>query len=242
MSLRGNTEKLSEEPLKKDAKPLITRSNLRNLVRLLCYLSVFVYNADINEIIVSFCLLTLGCFVHYLTKGQLIRNVVMCNNGIYGIVRHPYYMANYLIDISFCLLSGNPYLLLIYPFLFFWVYGSTLRKEEKFLAETHNEPYVEYLLDVPQVFPDSLFHRYLKDIFKGFSKKRISRNEISRILRFWATAVFIVFLQKIKILDFSVDNLFDIFSFNTLAALLILVILLYFVSIIVRGNRNASSD
>lgn len=221
---------------------MITRSNLRNFVRLLCYLSVFIYNTNLNEIIISFCLLTLGCFVHYLTKGQLIRNVVMCNNGIYGIVRHPYYMANYLIDVSFCLLSGNPYLLLIYPFLFFWVYGSTLRKEEKFLAETHNEPYVEYLLDVPQVFPDSLFHRYLKDIFKGFSKKRISRNEISRILRFWATAVFIMFLHSLKTFKIFSARLSDIVVFNTPVMLLMLVVLLYIVSIIVRGNRDANPE
>jgi len=217
---------------------LITRSNLRNFVRLLCYLSVFLYNTSTNEIIVAFCLLTLGCFVHYLTKGQLIRNVVMCNDGIYGVVRHPYYMANYLIDVSFCLLSGNPYLLLIYPFLFFWVYGSTLRKEEKYLAGTHNEPYLEYLLDVPQVFPDSFLHRYLKDVFKGFSKKRISRNEISRILRFWATAVFIVFLYTLKTVDFLKIHFSDLGGLNKPMKLLLFVALLYVVSIFIRGNRK----
>jgi hypothetical protein len=217
---------------------LITRSNLRNLIRLLCYLSVLVYNVSTNEIIVSFCLLALGCFVHYLTKGQLIRNVVMCNNGIYGVVRHPYYMANYLIDVSFCLLSGNPYLLLIYPFLFFWIYGSTLRKEEKFLAGEHNEPYIEYLLDVPQVFPDSYFTMYLRNVFSGFSKKRISRNEVSRILRFWSTAIFILFLHYLKTADFTNICYSGYNGFNTLIILIILVIILYIVSIFVRGDRK----
>jgi len=217
---------------------LITRSNLRNLVRLLCYLSVIIYDINASEIVASFCLLALGCFVHYLTKGQLIRNVVMCNNGIYGIVRHPYYMANYIIDVSFCLLSGNPYLLLVYPFLFFWVYGTTLRKEEKFLADTHNEPYIEYMLDVPQVFPDSYFTIYLKDIFSGFSKKRISRNEVSRILRFWSTALFIVFLHNLKGVNMLKFISLDINGLKLPAALIALAVVLYIVSIFVRGGRN----
>ena len=217
---------------------MITRSNLRNLIRLLCYLSVIIFNVNTNEIIVSFCLLALGCFVHYLTKGQLIRNVVMCNNGIYGVVRHPYYMANYLIDVSFCLLSGNPYLLLIYPFLFFWIYGSTLRKEEKFLAGAHNEPYIEYLLDVPQVFPDSYFTMYLRNVFSGFSKKRISRNEVSRILRFWSTAIFILFLHNLKTTYYTKMCFPDYSEFKTSAVLLSSVAILYIVSIFVRGDRT----
>jgi protein-S-isoprenylcysteine O-methyltransferase Ste14 len=213
------------------------RGNLRNLIRILSYISVFFFRVNTAEIAVGFGLLGLGCIVHYITKGELVRNVIMCNNGIYGIVRHPYYMANYLIDVSFCLLSGSPYLLLIYPFLFFWVYGPTLRKEERFLAETHNEPYIEYMLDVPQVFPDSYFAKYLKGIFSGFSKKRISRNEVSRIMRFWATALFILFLHTIKgvklgAMDYSILYRSCLPSFT-----LFLVILLYLVSLLVRGKR-----
>jgi protein-S-isoprenylcysteine O-methyltransferase Ste14 len=213
------------------------RGNLRNLIRILSYLSVFFFRVNTAETIVAFILLGLGCIVHYITKGELVRNVIMCNNGIYGIVRHPYYMANYLIDISFCLLSGSPYLLLIYPFLFFWVYGPTLRKEERFLAETHNEPYIEYMLDVPQVFPDSYFAKYLKGIFSGFSKKRISRNEVSRIMRFWATALFILFLHTIKGIKFSTMDYSILYKSYLPSFTIFLVILLYLVSLLVRGKR-----
>lgn len=222
----------------KEKHPALNRANLRNLIRILSYISVLFFYVDNNEITAAFFLLGLGSFVHYITKGQLIRNVVMCNDGIYGVVRHPYYMANYLIDISFCLLSGNPYLLLIYPFLFFWVYGSTLRKEERLLAATHNEPYIEYMLDVPQVFPDSYFTKYLRGVFSGFSKKRISRNEISRIMRFWATGLFIVLLHYIKGLDFSkldYTNLHDVYI--PFVSLLFLG-MLYISSLFVRGKRE----
>jgi protein-S-isoprenylcysteine O-methyltransferase Ste14 len=58
-------------------------------------------------------------------------------------VRHPYYLANYLIDTAFCLLSGNSYLLLAYPFLFFWSYGPTFRKEETALKGRHGKRTVD---------------------------------------------------------------------------------------------------
>ena len=220
-------------------QPPLNRANLRNMIRFLSYFSVLLYTVNNTEIIVAFCLLGLGCFVHYITKGVLIRNVIMCNNGIYGVVRHPYYMANYLIDVSFCLISGNPFLLLVYPFLFFWVYGPTLRKEEKFLAATHNEPYIEYILDVPQVFPDSYFTKYIKGVFSGFSKKRISRNEISRVMRFWATGLFILFLHFMKEVEFL--NL-DYNNFHSILMkpiiILLLVSVLYVASLIIRGKRE----
>jgi len=215
------------------------RGNLRNLIRILSYISVFFFRVSTKEIAVALLLLGIGCVVHYITKGELIRNVIMCNNGIYGIVRHPYYMANYLIDISFCLLSGSPYLLLVYPFLFFWVYGPTLRKEERFLAETHNEPYIEYMLDVPQVFPDSYFAKYLKGIFSGFSKKRISRNEISRIMRFWATALFILFLHSVRGLNFSTTDSAILRNNHLTLFTLCGVFSLYLGSLFVRGKRVA---
>jgi protein-S-isoprenylcysteine O-methyltransferase Ste14 len=212
----------------------ITRANLRNLIRLLSYLSVILFNVNNIEITVAFFVLGAGCVIHFITKGVLIRNVVMCNNGIYGVVRHPYYMANYLIDVSFCLLSGNLYLVLIYPFIFFWAYGPTLRKEERYLAATHNEPYIEYMLDVPQVFPDSYFTKYLQGIFSGFSKKRVSRNEISRIFRFWATAFFICFLHTLK--SVNLHSIFNLSNSNSFAFML-LVVILYITSLFIRGKR-----
>jgi hypothetical protein len=217
-----------------DKHPVLYRGNLRNLIRILSYISVLFFKVNLSEIVIGFVLLGIGCVVHYVTKGELVRNVIMCNNGIYGIVRHPYYMANYLIDVSFCLLSGSPYLLVLYPFLFFWAYGPTLRKEERFLTETHNKPYVEYMLEVPQVFPDSDFAKYLKEIFSGFSTKRISPNEISRIMRFWATAFFILFLHTIKGVDFGKMD----YSILYKSYPILLGGLLYILSLLVGGKRE----
>jgi len=179
-------------------RPLINRSNLRDIIIVVCLISAVLYDLDWVRLVLSGFLMIFGCFFHYVTKGVLIRNVVLCQAGTYSIVRHPYYMANYLIDSSFCLLSGNVYLLLIYPFLFYWSYGPTIRNEESTLASLHNSEFLRYSLDVPQIFPDAYSIRSMKEVVKGFSIQRITRNEISRFMRFWATGFFIIFIHTVK--------------------------------------------
>jgi protein-S-isoprenylcysteine O-methyltransferase Ste14 len=176
---------------------LINRSNLRDIVVVLsCILALF-YPANDTKIILSLLLLAAGCFLHLLVKGVLIRNTVLCKGGIYRLTRHPYYTSNYLIDLSFCLLSGNSYLLLAYPFLFFWAYGPTLRKEESYLASRY-EDYVQYGLETPQVLPDGHALSHWRGFFRGFSIKRITAYELSRVMRFWTIACFMVLLHDVR--------------------------------------------
>ena len=100
----------------------LTRRNLRDLIVALSLASAALFPVSNAKMYLAFGLLGLGCFLHFVSKGILIRNVVLCNKGIYQVVRHPYYLASYLIDSSFCLLSGNIFLVVLYPFLFFWAY------------------------------------------------------------------------------------------------------------------------
>jgi hypothetical protein len=158
------------------------------------------------EIYIAFGLLALGCFLHFVSKGILIRNVVLCNKGIYRVVRHPYYLANYLIDSSFCLLSGNLYLVLLYPFLFFWAYGPTIREEEQVLLARHSDSFIKDSLEIPQVFPDIISVRNFRGLFNGFSVKRITLRECSRIMKFCAIALFLVLIHEVKA-DVIVDGL-----------------------------------
>jgi hypothetical protein len=146
----------------------------------------------------AFGLLGLGCFLHFVSKGVLIRNVVLCNKGIYRVVRHPYYLANYLIDFSFCLLSGNLLLVVLYPFLFFWAYGPTLRGEERVLFTRHRESFIKDTLEIPQVFPDPVSIGNIGAFFTGFSVKRITLNECSRIMKFGATGLLITLIHEVK--------------------------------------------
>ncbi len=219
-------------------QPFLNRSNLRDLTIIVALASALVFNLDVVRLFLSFLLLSFGCFFHYVTKGVLIRNVVLCKDGTYSVVRHPYYMANYLIDSAFCLLSGNVYLLLVYPFLFYWSYGPTIRKEEKVLAEIHREDFLRYSLDVPQIFPDAFSVKSWRAIINGFSKSRITPNEISRFARFWATALFIIFIHIVREDHFARLNLAALRTDYSSMALLFLIIVLMTISLAVRSKKK----
>jgi len=195
----GESQAVQEGTALKTEKHLLTRSNLRDLIILCCLISSTLYGRNVASTVIGFSLLAVGCFLHVVAKGILIRNVVLCNRGLYAIVRHPYYLANYLIDCSFCVLSGNPYLLVAYPFLFFWSYGPTLRKEEKFLASKHGDSFLNDSFNIPQVFPDKASLRGWRGLFEGFSIRRISLKECSRITRFCSLGFAIMVIHAVKV-------------------------------------------
>jgi protein-S-isoprenylcysteine O-methyltransferase Ste14 len=220
----------------------LNRGNLRDTVIVLAVISAFTYDIVGARMYASFLILGFGCFLHVVTKGVLNRNVVLCREGPYSIVRHPYYMANYLIDSSFCLLSGNVYLLLIYPFLFYWAYGSTIRKEESLLASIHGDRFLQYSLETPQIFPDPSSIRCWKTIFGGFSKQRITRNELSRFMRFLATAFFIMFIHAIKTQSFrDIEYFFRLRNHYRMEALLVVTVMLYVLSFIMQNHKSHDS-
>jgi protein-S-isoprenylcysteine O-methyltransferase Ste14 len=220
-------------------KILLTRSRLRDMVIVLCIVSGFFFHVSTGAIIFSLCLLCIGTFVHVVSKGVLIRNEVLCRDGIYGLARHPYYLANYLVDTSFCLLSGNIYLVLIYPFLFFWSYGPTIRQEERNLEARHGNAEVENMFNTPAVIPDRQSIKNFARLFQGFSVARISSKEIARVVRFFAVALLIFGIHAIEWEDF--ENLTKGTYFPTyFLPTLVTAGLLYIVSLLIL--RSGSRD
>jgi hypothetical protein len=216
----------------------LTRSGLRDAVILLSAASAVFCTVATAEISVAFFLLLLGTFVHFLSKGVLIRNEVLCTEGIYRIIRHPYYLANFLIDSSFCVISGNHYLVLLYPFLFFWSYGPTLRKEEETLTEKHGASSVAYLLGTPPVFPDRRSIRHARRLFAGFSLLRISGKEVARIIRFYAMALLILAFHQMG----GKMPFMDVLSRRGTLMLLAGALLLYGVSSIILKLRKKTTE
>jgi hypothetical protein len=175
----------------------LTRRILRDIIILLSGGSSFFFPVTKTRILLAGLFLVAGTLMHFLSKGTLVRNEVLCTKGIYAVVRHPYYLANYLIDTAFCLLSGNSYLLLAYPFLFFWSYGPTFREEETVLKGRHGKHWVDYILATPPVFPDRLSITRIGRLLDGFSLNRVSRREIARIVRFYGVSVILLLLHEI---------------------------------------------
>ena len=165
-------------------KPFLNRGNLRNVIIGAALISAVFCSLTWVNLIVSLILFTAGSLLSFITKGILVRDTVLCEKGVYRICRHPYYLANFIIDISLCLLSGNIYLVMAYPFLFFWAYGPTLKKEESFLSRKFARQSPDYLLEHPQILPSPTSDFFLGEIIHEFSWKRISPNQITRHLRF----------------------------------------------------------
>lgn len=202
------------------SKAWLYRSNLRDIVVIVSCVSALFFHVNYMHITIGAVLLVFGIGLHLLTKGTLIRNVVLCNTGIYSTIRHPYYLANYLVDTAFCILSGNLVLLILYPFLFFWAYGPTIDNEEGFLMAAHPEEFQKHTAEVPQVFPGPTSNRSVRAILSSFSPIRISKKEVARILRFLGVAVWIVALRFLPVGNVWTTSSFSSFVFPTTVMLL----------------------
>lgn len=177
---------------------IINRGNLRDAVIVLSLGLALFNRVGTWEIAGSVAMLLIGSMLHFISKGVLVRNLVVCKHGIYGVVRHPFYLSNYLVDMSFCLMSGSMLLLVAYPFLFFWAYGPTMRKEERELFLRHGDGFLEAAFQIPQVFPDSGSLKAWRGIMAGFSLKRISKRELARIARFWAVEFLFLLFHDLR--------------------------------------------
>jgi protein-S-isoprenylcysteine O-methyltransferase Ste14 len=71
---------------------LLNHSNLRDVIIVLAIISSLAGpEPDLIGYLVPLGVLTAGCLLHFIVKGQLIHNVVLSREGTYAIVRHPYY-------------------------------------------------------------------------------------------------------------------------------------------------------
>jgi protein-S-isoprenylcysteine O-methyltransferase Ste14 len=76
--------------LRANGQHLLNRGNLRDVIIVLAIIfSLAGPEPDFIGYLVPWGVLTASCFLHFIVKGQLIRNVVLCTEGTYAIVRHP---------------------------------------------------------------------------------------------------------------------------------------------------------
>ena len=64
----------------------------------------------------------IGFALHFWSKGCLVRNRVVTTCGPYGLIRHPFYLADFLIDEGVYVISGNLWIIALYVVAFSSVY------------------------------------------------------------------------------------------------------------------------
>lgn len=150
-------------------------------------------------------LFIMGSLLHVAAKGHLIRNAQVCREGPYGWVRHPFYAANFLIDLGLCFFSGGPWLPLVYGFVFFLSYMPRILAEEEMLTEKFGSDYGDYKRSVPRLIPSRPPN--LAAWLKAASiKNLIEENEISRAIRLSAYPFFFAMVLEWRSEWFSVSD------------------------------------
>jgi len=113
-------------------------------------------------------LLLLGVALHVYAKGSLRQDEEVSMAGPYRFVRHPFYLANLLVDESIALMSACWPLVLLLPVWWLLVYLPTMRQEESHLSDLFPTVCPSYQRRVPRLIP---LRRPLPPDGTGFSWK-----------------------------------------------------------------------
>ena len=76
----------------------------------------------------------LGVWLHTWAKGCLRQNRVVATIGPYRFVRHPFYLANALIDAGLVVMAGWWPLAVVLPLWWLAIYIPVIRGEERYLS------------------------------------------------------------------------------------------------------------
>ena len=124
------------------------------------------------------------------TKEQ--KAFVLNTTGIYSVVRHPLYLANYFMWIGIVIFTFNPYLFIIVSLLYWIYYERIMYAEERFLERKFGEEYMSWSSSIPAFFPNLKLY---KPSIIPFSLKTVLRREYSGVL---ATVIGFVFVEVIR--------------------------------------------
>lgn len=126
-------------------------------------------------------------------KGVLVRKRTVTRSGVYGRVRHPYYLANLLGSAGILLVAGLPgaaaavaWLAAATP-----VFLVTVRGEEAGLRRDHPDAWDAYAARVPRLVP-SVLSRTVGDPTPVTWRNLVAEHEPPRLCRFVAGALAVV--------------------------------------------------
>lgn len=105
---------------KRRAKSFLRRHRVHDLALLFAVLGAS--HTTVMFITAGTVVFLMGYLLTIWSKLVLIRKKELATCGPYAICRHPFYTGNALLDLGLILISGNIWILLFYPFLFWMGY------------------------------------------------------------------------------------------------------------------------
>jgi hypothetical protein len=94
-----------------------------------------------------------GGLLHLVSKGYLVRRARVTREGPYRWVRHPFYLANLLLENGLLLFAGAWFLVPVYMAVAHFAYHAAMDEEESDLARLHGEAWADYAARVPRLVP-----------------------------------------------------------------------------------------
>jgi protein-S-isoprenylcysteine O-methyltransferase Ste14 len=184
---------MSSDPAR-PAKPLLL--HLRGWLRdVFIVASLLFMNPDPTALSAGLAIFAVGAALHLWSKAALVRNAQVTSVGPYGIVRHPFYLANFLIDFGLCVMSGNPYVCALYLPAYLLAYLPTIRHEERFLREAHGAAYQAYASSTPMLVPYRV-DRWFRPLQASAENLRNER-ELPRLWRLLAVPIYFVIAAEV---------------------------------------------
>ena len=94
-----------------------------------------------------------GGLVRAWAAGAIRKNRVLTTHGPYAFTRNPLYFGTFLIGLGFAIASGVIWFLAAFLVFFAVIYGKTMRREERRLAELFGAEFDRYATAVPRFLP-----------------------------------------------------------------------------------------
>ncbi len=203
---------------------LITRSRLHDVSLLSA--ALLASSATRLSLAVGVSIWGVGVAFQIWSKSALRRTNVLSTTGPYAVCRHPFYLANAIFDLGICAMSGNLWLVALYPFAFWAGYVPTMRKEEDALSGLYPEVYAEFRRTTPMVLPIS--RRIWRDRKAPLSWENLRvERQISRTVRYGAFPLLVWLAARVWAAPSDVMSLGNLAIFGACLALGLVGLVLY---------------
>lgn len=94
-----------------------------------------------------------GMILQLWVFGCIRTREILAVNGPYMFVRNPMYIARFLLVAGLILMTGLPWLLLVFAPLYYLYMANRVKREEPVLVEAFGDDYRDYLRYVPRFLP-----------------------------------------------------------------------------------------
>lgn len=104
-------------------------------------------------LVAGFVISLAGIVVRGWAAGAIRKNSVLTTHGPYALTRNPLYLGSFLIGTGVAVASGVVWILGIFLVFFGFVYGRTMRREERRLSGLFGAEFERYAAAVPRFIP-----------------------------------------------------------------------------------------